>query len=324
MATEIDIVKHKVPATIEGLSKYVLIGQKAIQAYDIKLKALDKIPEAKDLRDRTLKEGQFVSRKVLEAEAKLGELLSAIEHRGGSSTGGTSHPLPDGIDKKFSHYAQELHRNPDLIEKAIDNAQEHQTLATRHDVLKMVRNQKIEAKIESQKEEIKKGLLSPTGLFDHIVIDPPWPYGTEYDDESRRVASPYPEMSLEDIKDIKLPTKDNCILWLWTTHRFIWDAKTIMDYWGFKYVGILIWNKELLGIGRWLRMQCEFCLVGIKGNPLWDAKDITDIISEKRTSHSTKPEAFYKMIDSKFVGSKLDYFGRKEREGWSIYGTKEP
>ena len=37
----------------------------------------------------------------------------------------------------------------------------------------------------------------PDGVFEVIVLDPPWPYGTEYDAEGRRAASPYPEMSLD-------------------------------------------------------------------------------------------------------------------------------
>jgi len=159
----------------------------------------------------------------------------------------------------------------------------------------------------------------PEGIFDIIVADPPWPYGRKYDPDTSRSANPYPEMSIEEIKNIKLTPDENCILWLWTTHKFIWDAKKIMDQWGFEYKAILVWNKEKMGMGAWLRMQCEFCLLGIKGNPLWDIKDLRDIITEPRTQHSSKPDSFYQMIDDKFVSkNKADYFGRKERKGWKI------
>jgi len=39
--------------------------------------------------------------------------------------------------------------------------------------------------------------------------------------------------------------------------------------------------------------------------------------------HSRKPEEFYQLVDSLCIGRKLDYFGRKRREGWDIYGTEE-
>jgi len=127
--------------------------------------------------------------------------------------------------------------------------------------------------------------------------------------------------SLEEIKNIEIPAKDDCILWLWTTQKFIWEAKEILDHWGFEYKAMLIWDKEKMGIGRWLRLQCEFCLLGIKGKPIWDIKDIRDIIREPRREHSRKPEAFYKMIDENFVGRKLDYFSREKREGWEVFGN---
>ena len=159
----------------------------------------------------------------------------------------------------------------------------------------------------------------PEGIFDIIVIDPPWPYGRKYDPDTSRSANPYPEMSIEEITNIKLTSDENCILWLWTTHKFIWDAKNIMDFWGFSYKGILVWNKDKMGMGSWLRMQCEFCLLGVKGKPLWDVTDLRDIKTEKGTDHSSKPDGFYQMIDDKFTSkNKADYFGRKKRKGWKI------
>ena len=130
-------------------------------------------------------------------------------------------------------------------------------------------------------------------------------------------------MTYEEIKKIELPAKDDCILWLWTTHKDIWMAKTILEHWDFNYKGMIIWDKEKMGIGTWLRFQCEFCLLGIRGKPLWENKGIRDIIREPRTGHSNKPECFYKMIDDNFIGRKLDYFYGKKRKGWEIYGTGE-
>jgi len=181
-----------------------------------------------------------------------------------------------------------------------------------------------EIKLEEQKREIEK-LKEVTGEYDVIVIDPPWKYyeGEKYDNENYmgRVVAPYPTMTIPEIRNIKLPTADNCVLWLWTTHKFIWDAKEILDNWGFEYKAILVWDKEKLGIGKTLRMQCEFCLVGIKGKPYWNLKNQRDIISEARTTHSTKPETFYKLVESITTGRKLDYFARKQREGWDVYGN---
>jgi N6-adenosine-specific RNA methylase IME4 len=187
---------------------------------------------------------------------------------------------------------------------------------------KEIKKEERRADIEKQKEDIKSGAVSlPEGLYDIIVIDPPWNYGREYDPEGSRVANPYPEMNQEELKLIEIPSAENCIMWLWTTHAFMMDARELLKHWGFEYKATMVWDKEKIGMGSWLRMQCEFCLLGIKGKPLWYSKDIRDIIREPRREHSRKPEGFYGMIDNGFVGKKLDYFSRAERDGWSVMGN---
>jgi N6-adenosine-specific RNA methylase IME4 len=119
-----------------------------------------------------------------------------------------------------------------------------------------------------------------------------------------------------------LPAAENCILWLWTTERFICEARELLEIWDFEYRGILVWDKQNMGMGNYLRRQCEFCWLGIKGKPIWRPTALRNIISSPRTAHSEKPEAFYEMIDKNFHGTKLDYFSRKKREGWTCYGAE--
>jgi len=318
-----DIVEitKQLPSTIEELIDFVIVGNEAVKSWKNKLKAIDKANIANDAYKQTLVDGQKMGELVLLAEAKLGELLvpKLSEMRASSAKGTCS--LPVGVTKKESHYAQEIHRNPEIVHNVIAKAIDKNDIATRHEVLKKIREKKREVKIEIQKEEIKQGLEQLEGLFDIIVVDPPWEYEGEYDAIGRRGTTPYPNMSYDEIKKIELPAKDDCILWLWTTQKDIWEAKKIMEYWDFNYKAILTWDKEKMGIGTWLRFQTEFCLLGVCGKPLWEYKDIRDIIREPRTEHSVKPESFYKMIDDKFVGRKLDYFGRTKREGWEIYGA---
>ena len=180
-------------------------------------------------------------------------------------------------------------------------------------------------KVQKQIKELKKSNLEkPKGDYDVIVIDPPWKVDHSYspDHYMGRVANPYPEMTIEQIKNIKIPAKEDCIMWLWTTHSQIWWVPEILNSWGFEYKCILIWNKESMGIGKWLRKQCEFCILAIKGNPIWTATDFRDIISEQKKNHSSKPESFYELINKYCVGRKLDYFARKKREGWDVFGDE--
>jgi N6-adenosine-specific RNA methylase IME4 len=176
--------------------------------------------------------------------------------------------------------------------------------------------------IAQQKQYIEAGAIEkPDGLFDVIAIDPPWNYGREYDPEGSRVANPYPEMSQTELLEMKPPFKPDAVCFLWTTHAFIWDAKQLLDHWGFTYKACIVWDKEKIGMGAWLRMQCEFCLVGVKGKPFWNNTTWRDIIREPRRQHSRKPDAFYEMVEAITAGRRLDYFSREQRTNWVSYGN---
>lgn len=176
--------------------------------------------------------------------------------------------------------------------------------------------------IERQRQEIAASPPeTPSGLFSVISMDPPWPYGREYDPEGSRVANPYPEMSLEQIRAISLPATDDCVLFLWTTHQFIPHCYQMLEDWGFAYKATMVWDKERIGMGAWLRMQCEFCLVGVKGKPNWENTKHRDIIREARREHSRKPESFYAVVEEITTGNRLDYFSREPRKGWQSFGN---
>ena len=38
--------------------------------------------------------------------------------------------------------------------------------------------------------------------------------------------------------------------------------------------------------------------------------------------HSVKPQEFYDMVDELCIGRKLDYFARKKRDGWEVFGNE--
>lgn len=182
-----------------------------------------------------------------------------------------------------------------------------------------------ENKIQEQRAEIEKETFEkPEGDYDVIVIDPPWNYQDDsvYDADGFRGTCPYPTMSIEQIKNIKLPAKDDCVLWLWTTNKHIFYCKELCEAWGFEIKSILTWDKEHIAIGRWLRSQTEHCILAIKGKPYYQNTKFGTLLKEKRGEHSAKPQSFYKMVEEICAGRKLDYFARKKREGWDVYGDE--
>ena len=194
---------------------------------------------------------------------------------------------------------------------------------TIQEALKVIKKIEREKDIQEQVKEIKQNDFTPlTQKYDVIVVDPPWPYGTKYDPNTRRAANPYPEMSLDEIKNINLPTANDCILWLWTTHKFMRYSFDIIDSWGFRDVAILTWVKDRMGLGSWLRSQTEFCIMAIKGKPMINLTNQTTVIQGKMREHSRKPDEFYQMVDDLCVGYKIDWFSREKRKGWNQYGAE--
>ena len=144
----------------------------------------------------------------------------------------------------------------------------------------------------------------------------------DYDPKGRRSAPPYPTMSVDEIGRIKLPAKEDCVLWLWVINNRFRNAFNILDQWGFKEKNILTWVKDKFGLGAWLRNQTEHCILSVRGKPYFDARNISTLLHGKRTSHSVKPDSFYALVEKTCAGEKLDYFARRERKGWVCFGDE--
>lgn len=183
-------------------------------------------------------------------------------------------------------------------------------------------------------------ILPPEGTFQIIAIDPPWPYGGTYNPDTHRVASPYPEMGIEQLKGIepydkdgklffRVPSAPDCILWLWTTNAFMHDAYHLLDFWGFNSHTILTWDKQRIGVGIYLRGQTEHCILATKGKPVITHSAQSTLLSEKAKEHSRKPDSFYILVEGlcPTLGKYLDMFARKDgytskSEKWETWGNE--
>jgi N6-adenosine-specific RNA methylase IME4 len=140
--------------------------------------------------------------------------------------------------------------------------------------------------------------------FGVVVIDPPWKYTSRANDPTHRARNPYSDMTLDEIRALPVPELANadCILWLWTTDAFMFDAIEILDAWGFERETILTWVKDRMGLGDWLRGRTEHCLLGIRGKPAKPTPeptpDQTTMLEAPLRKHSRKPEEFYALVES--------------------------
>jgi N6-adenosine-specific RNA methylase IME4 len=222
-----------------------------------------------------------------------------------------------GVNTSYVQKGKKLLENDPELADAVFRGEK-----TFQDIEKEEKLAKREKQLEEIKQKIQTENLTIKDKFDVLVIDPPWPYDRAYDPEVSRVANPYPEMSLKEIQAIELPLKDNAVVFLWTTHQFLPYSYSLLDGWNLKYKATMVWDKEKMGMGANIRMQCEFCIIAFKGSPKVLGSGERDIIREARREHSRKPDAFYKFVERYTIGSRLDYFSREDREGWQCYGAE--
>lgn len=188
---------------------------------------------------------------------------------------------------------------------------------------------------EERREENKQKVVEAKTLIDFvkaekkyatIVLDPPWDWGDEGDqDQLGRARPTYDTMSIEELK--KLPVgklaDDDCHIYLWITNRSLPKGFDLLERWGFRYVTCLTWCKPSIGMGNYFRGSTEQILFGVKGSQMLKRKNAGTWFEAKRGSgHSSKPEEFYDLVESCSPGPYIELFSRKERKNWDVWGAE--
>ena len=157
-----------------------------------------------------------------------------------------------------------------------------------------------------------------------IYADPPWRYDFSKSN-SRKIENQYPTMSIEEICNLKIPSDDNAVLYLWATAPKLIEALDVIKAWGFTYKTNAVWDKEKIGMGYWFRSQHELLLVATKGkfSPPDASLRISSVLKDKRTKHSKKPSQIRDYIASWYPDKdKVELFARETSVGWDVFGNE--
>jgi N6-adenosine-specific RNA methylase IME4 len=198
-----------------------------------------------------------------------------------------------------------------------------------------------------------------SGRYRTIVADPPWPMPDSgkttrgetdakgvYTAKSGRVVDgtwwgrhrggsvriPYERMPLEEIAALPVHelAADHAHLYLWTTNRFLWDAKAVAEAWGFTYSTLLTWCKTPMGIGFGgaYTLTSEFVLFCRRGSLAPTQRHDTTWMNWPRPyenghiAHSAKPDAFLDLVEQISPGPYVELFARRARFGWDYWGDQ--
>ena len=161
----------QLPDTIEDLSKFVIVGKEKLKAVKAAISAIEKVNLAKEVHQQKLAEAQELAEVVIEAEARLGELLKAIPKQAGKSNfsrdveklKSKSETIKDmGFNKDQVSDFQRMADKPEIIERAKAKAKEENRVLSHSDVMKEIKFEKeleyLEANAdEATKERIRNG-----------------------------------------------------------------------------------------------------------------------------------------------------------------------
>lgn len=248
---------------------------------------------------------------------------------GGRGKKGSQISAKDKIDvrKEVAKAANISHDTVSKVEKILKQATPEQVQEVRegkNTINRLYKDIRREERREEREQEYKDNPI-PVGQFDVILADPPWRYDFN-ETKSREIESHYPTMSLDDICELEVPSADNTILFLWVTVATARQAFKVLDAWGFKYRSQFVWDKEIIGMGYFSRVQHELLYVATKGDIKvpQPADRYSSVISERRTKHSKKPSIVHEMIEKMYPGKRyLEMFAReKHNDKWEVWGNE--
>lgn len=169
------------PETLEDLTQFVLVGKAKVQAYMLKLQAVNRLSVAQEIRDQTLKEAQEVSNAVIAAEQRIGELLLSIpkasggdrksddfKNRNGSNfeKNKTEIVKDMGYTKDEVADYQQMAKHPEVVQAVIDKALQDGEIVTKASVMREIKfyKERIDS-LEKQKRQ-----LSPDAKLQQKLI----------------------------------------------------------------------------------------------------------------------------------------------------------
>src|SRR3990167_3865642 len=167
--------------------------------------------------------------------------------------------------------------------------------------------------------------------YNVIYCDPPWSYNNKKTGGKLNSGScqKYSTLSIEQLFNLNIQSiaEDNCVLFLWATTPLLDQAFKLVDAWGFTYKTTATWVKcGRLGMGFWLRVNTEHLLVAIKGQVKPFRCSKRNIISQKISQHSEKPELFRELIEecTKNLPNRkmIELFARKQSNNWDCWGLE--
>lgn len=237
------------PATIDKIRDFILIGDEKLKAQKAQLRAIDKVHIMGAVRDAAVKDAQRMAERLLWAWVRLGELLRGIDKSKSKfdSERGSQHRttsiLPPGISKRTSHYAQRAAEYQEIIKSIIEEALKTENLPILRTALKEIRKLKNEEKEVAALAKAGPGIdykiTTNQSVIEcaSLITDPP--YGIKDESWEPKDLESFTRKWAAEWSVCKAET----ILIFWS-QRYLWEGRRWFDdsLKGYKFQQLLIWH----------------------------------------------------------------------------------
>jgi len=305
-------------AGFRRIKAFEVLGRDRIPSTTITLEDLrnGEIEENRERKDFTASEMVAIKRYL---EPKLSKEAEKREKRGKPSSKLDKGRTDDKIAKACGVGRVTLRKAEKIVEAAEENPEEFGGILEKVDSGKVSINYAYDQIRRAHKHKSPPPL--PTDEFDVVYADPPWHYNMK----SRGAEIHYPVIDELELTKLEIPFAKNSVLFLWATNAKLKEALNIMASWGFTYKTNIVWVKNKIGTGFYVRGKHELLLIGRKGDiPLpMESTRPESVIQENVQEHSKKPDVAYDIIESMYPNRKyLELFARQTREGWISWGDE--
>jgi N6-adenosine-specific RNA methylase IME4 len=165
-----------------------------------------------------------------------------------------------------------------------------------------------------------------------VLVDDPWRFKTFNSDVSAKSAAGHYQVmdkdALRALPVADLAAKD-CALVMWATQAQMPEAIDLMKARGFTYKTMGAWAKQsktgkkwAFGTGYVLRSAAEFYIIGTRGKPKAQVRNVRNLIVAPAREHSRKPDQMHADLERLFPGPRCELFARETRPGWAAWGNE--
>ena len=168
----------QLPDTLEDLSQFVLVNKAKLDAYRVKLRAVNRLSDAQEIREQTLQEMQEISSALIAAETRIGEILLSIPKQSGGDhgnqyTGGKNRDESNfgktkaetvaemGYSKDQVSDYQRMAQNPAVVNMVLEQAEREGRVVFHADVMRTIKAKDAEIeKLSRDRDSAEKAARS--------------------------------------------------------------------------------------------------------------------------------------------------------------------